>query len=405
MTNKENEIIELYNNVLNGIEIDKLINDMSILLERSIVLCDSSFRIITYSTDFPVTDSIWEKNVLRGFCSYEFIMEIKKLVPNLFQVHTTDPFLVHCDASQEQKLVCPVIYNNQMIAYLLLLDNQKGIPDYARTCIQNFSHMVTFSLKQLPNFHYLLGDMMDNILDEFMETGDIKTARGRIEAAGVSIPSSFYCLTCFPIENTQMNQKYVKRSLRQLFNGCIISVYEDSIICLIPKNLLIIEDLENNTNLKKGIRCIGVSPCLTDLEDVRRGYDLAKRTCELYDLLHSKKQSLNEPCFVREYKDYKFHNLLFSCHDKRVLKDNVHPSLEILLRYDSKNNTNLFETLRSYLEHNLSIADTATSMYIHRNTISYRLSRITELVHLDLNNHQTRFELECSFRIYDLLMV
>lgn len=191
MTNKENEIIELYNNVLNGIEIDKLINDMSILLERSIVLCDSSFRIITYSTDFPVTDSIWEKNVLRGFCSYEFIMEIKKLVPNLFQVHTTDPFLVHCDASQEQKLVCPVIYNNQMIAYLLLLDNQKGIPDYARTCIQNFSHMVTFSLKQLPNFHYLLGDMMDNILDEFMETGDIKTARGRIEAAGVSLHHPF----------------------------------------------------------------------------------------------------------------------------------------------------------------------------------------------------------------------
>ena len=42
-------------------------------------------------------------------------------------------------------------------------------------------------------------------------------------------------------------------------------------------------------------------------------------------------------------------------------------------------NKELIETLRTFLEKDMSITDTARALYIHRNTLTYRLDRITEL--------------------------
>lgn len=77
----------------------------------------------------------------------------------------------------------------------------------------------------------------------------------------------------------------------------------------------------------------------------------------------------------------------------------LHPSLEILLSYDKNNQSQLYRTLEVYLESEASVQKTAKRLYLHRNTVSYRLHRITKLCQVDLGNSQTRFLLSVSFQI------
>ena len=77
----------------------------------------------------------------------------------------------------------------------------------------------------------------------------------------------------------------------------------------------------------------------------------------------------------------------------------VHPTLKQLRDYDSSNSTDFYETFHQYLCCECSIAATAQTMGLHRNTLLYRIARIRELTNLDIDNPKLRLHLRLSFEI------
>ncbi|MFB5268750.1 PucR family transcriptional regulator [Paenibacillus enshidis] len=61
-----------------------------------------------------------------------------------------------------------------------------------------------------------------------------------------------------------------------------------------------------------------------------------------------------------------------------------------LVKYDKENDTDLVTTLYYYLTTGGSLMETATRMYIHRNSVKYRIDRIKELTDIDLDNSVNR---------------
>lgn len=55
-------------------------------------------------------------------------------------------------------------------------------------------------------------------------------------------------------------------------------------------------------------------------------------------------------------------------------------------------NAQLLQTLKAYLENNRSISATALALHVHRNTVYYRLERISELLDADLQNKESRVD-------------
>ncbi len=75
----------------------------------------------------------------------------------------------------------------------------------------------------------------------------------------------------------------------------------------------------------------------------------------------------------------------------------VHPALYRLRNFDEQHGTAYLDTLRVYLESERSLAGTAQRLYIHRNTLLYRLEKLRELVSLDLDDPALRLHLLFSF--------
>lgn len=61
----------------------------------------------------------------------------------------------------------------------------------------------------------------------------------------------------------------------------------------------------------------------------------------------------------------------------------IHKLVEPILQYDREHHTNLVDTLRAYIQSNLSLRATARALVTHRNTVAYRLERIRHLTGLN----------------------
>jgi DNA-binding PucR family transcriptional regulator len=86
------------------------------------------------------------------------------------------------------------------------------------------------------------------------------------------------------------------------------------------------------------------------------------------------------------YDDWKVYGLLIRGNRKEDLLDLAHKVLDPLLAQGQGGQGDLFNTLRAYLDNNLSPARTAQALYVHLNTIKYRLRRITELLGMSLDD-------------------
>lgn len=83
------------------------------------------------------------------------------------------------------------------------------------------------------------------------------------------------------------------------------------------------------------------------------------------------------------------------------VKSLFHPAIAKLTRYDQMNQSNLLETLRVYLENDRNAQHCANLLYLHRNSLQYRVRRIQDIAGIDLDNAEERAYLRLSFMLCD----
>lgn len=71
-----------------------------------------------------------------------------------------------------------------------------------------------------------------------------------------------------------------------------------------------------------------------------------------------------------------------------------------LTKYSDPSGIDLLGTLQTYLECNYNISQTARNLYIHRQSLLYRLGKIEELTGMSLHDHRSLFLLDIYVHIY-----
>ncbi len=84
-----------------------------------------------------------------------------------------------------------------------------------------------------------------------------------------------------------------------------------------------------------------------------------------------------------------------------AVKGQLDSVLSAIRGYDAKTDSELEATLRAYVEHGGSIAETADALFLHRNSVLYRIQRIEELSGITLRDRHTRQVLLVAFTIIE----
>ncbi len=73
-----------------------------------------------------------------------------------------------------------------------------------------------------------------------------------------------------------------------------------------------------------------------------------------------------------------------------------------LADYDRRHRGSLVQTIDAYFNHHANVSQTAESLFIHRNTLLYRLERIQELTGQDINQADMRLALHLALKLWQL---
>ena len=74
-----------------------------------------------------------------------------------------------------------------------------------------------------------------------------------------------------------------------------------------------------------------------------------------------------------------------------------------LIEYDKSNHASLLHTLSVYVEHNASLAATAKALYVHENTLKYRLNKIRAMMNVDPGRLEDLTRISIGLKIGRLL--
>jgi hypothetical protein len=80
----------------------------------------------------------------------------------------------------------------------------------------------------------------------------------------------------------------------------------------------------------------------------------------------------------------------------------LHPALSRMKQYDREKHTSFYEMVKTYLRCERDRVLTARALYLHKNTLVYRLGKVRDLFSLELDSPYEREYLLLSFRCLDL---
>lgn len=101
-------------------------------------------------------------------------------------------------------------------------------------------------------------------------------------------------------------------------------------------------------------------------------------------------------CFYDELGVYR---IFYGVEDKEELKSIYNDILGELINYDLKKNSNLVETLKAYLEEDGNLNKVSNRLFVHRNTLKYRIQKIERIMNFNLKDANTRFNLFLAFKL------
>ncbi len=141
---------------------------------------------------------------------------------------------------------------------------------------------------------------------------------------------------------------------------------------------------------------IGISTIVDNLKDLARAYKEARIALEVGKVFDTERSVVSYDNLGIGRLIYQLPTSLCEAFLQEVFKKGSLESLE------SRDDDTQMKTVRAFFENNLNVSKTAESLYVHRNTLVYRLEKIRKLTGLDLRefDHAVTFKVALMVKKY-----
>lgn len=276
---------------------------------------------------------------------------------------------------------------------------------YYHRIVKLLSNVVSEELKKNDVYRNLNGIMYENLIVDLIE-GNVKnnkTLYERMKSAQCNFGHNLQLLI-IDISNynsTNNPANFLKQSLDNILPNHKSLFYKNNILILLDfKDDSSLSD-KAQESLKNFIKenniILWVSDIFENILEIghfyRQGIDTLKL---IYDL------DLKGNVFF--YEDLKFYHLLNKTGLDKELLNFCNDGLFKIIQYDEDNNTEYYKTLKTYIEEDRNVVQSANKLFIHRNTMNYRLDKIRKIGNLNLDNGEEIFKITMSIKILEYLL-
>lgn len=213
--------------------------------------------------------------------------------------------------------------------------------------------------------------------------------------AGASLPLD----ALIPLVRDDMTRRQIAGAVGQ-YVDVIVALYplENPAQTLRVRRMVdeVREQLASRT--PSGLVAAGISRPATGLVALREAYREAKDAVSIANELGEREQSTF-------YGDLKLYQLLLALKDRNLehMRRFYEETLGPLVEHDDRKQGDLIRTLTGFFDANGNLAKAATDLDVHRNTLVYRLERISELTGLNLDDADNRLILHLALKVQRVL--
>ncbi len=376
-------------------DLETLLDEASIRLGHSLVFCDMNFKILATSTTIPVIDTLWVNNIKQGYCSYDFIKQVKALKDIQKATMTFEPIEVTCNRSPFRKISSKVFHHNIQVGFLLLIEGDHRIENEHFDMMGTISHILSYSIDFYFQERFEKVDLLQDLFYDLLIGAPSHDILPKLSS--FDFPNRM--VTLFIKPSHHLGHSYLKKMEKRLklsFHPIHVIYHMNGLVAIIPSESPIGLDSDTldylNQIFDKESINISISNCFSEIKNLQSYFKQASFAMAIGSKLYPQQ-------LIYSYIDYQAYSILSEFEQPQSLGKYCHPALTLLRQYDYDNHSELYETLSAYLDNGSSIKNTSESLFIHRNSLVYRLKRISDITQMNLEDTQTLFLLRLSYMI------
>lgn len=381
--------------VTQGTDLSELVISMNEVLDGSLVAVNTTGRVLAYGDQVldGLDDAIHRQGTLP---------EIDAAAP-LFEAIATagergQSVRLELGAHLVDRWVAPVFGGDERLG-ALILGAHREVSDIDLRTFERASHVAALLMLNRRSIvearrrasSELLGDLIDrpDIDDDLLAS--------RAQAANVDL-SAPYCVmvASVPASHRQIALHAAGELCSQV--GGICALHTGEVVILLPE-----ADPDKTLDLGGDrIRRVVTAPVTmgaagpaTGGPEIRDAYDAAVHCLRSLVALGREGESATA-------QDLGMYGFLLADTKTDDIDQFLQRTLGGLLTYDDAHRTNLITTLAAYFDANSQASAAANRLHIHVNTLYQRLQRIGEVLGVDLDESETRLQLQLAVRLHQL---
>lgn len=409
-------ISEWYRNMQEAIIRQQSVQDIITLSEpiigNFISVSDSALSLIAYTQNITTDDPVSEYLIQHGYHSEETVRKFKKFKRFDTWLHADDIIINRDKAISKYEIVSKVfIFGDTYYTHVVMscdhCELTEGVLDLFKLLVRILSYYIKRDWETDQNFNYAYNSLLIDLIDGTAQNRE--NIHNRAALVGIK-PSEAYVvlLVAEDGKGTAAFPAHTAQHIAGMFSAVRpICVTTQLILFIQHRDISAFLDEEGimealNGYFRDNAMYAGVSESFDDLYDLRAAYEQARIA-----LGESASPNARSPLWesgprlsnIAHFNMYYLASLLDKSEDsKRVWKNSIYgKKLLSLFETDIEKGTNNLQILYTYLMSERRATDTANTLHMHRNNVVYRVNRIVEMLGMDLNDRQTRFNLLISF--------
>ncbi|GEN53225.1 PucR family transcriptional regulator [Halobacillus faecis] len=386
--------------ILQAEDIHKATELISSKLKKPVIIENKNFELIAYSSTFDDFDQTQQKTILSKKCPIFIIDRLKKegIVTRLQK--QSDPIRVHPmeDLGFQQRVVIAAKHLGHTLGYVWVQESEQTLNAEE----MEFLEEITGHLGKLIYDQFMKENAKEGRKEELLwqllhhEYASESQFRHDASLAQLKIPDRFsivvfsvtapqYKSMLDDLENT-VNRFRTNRHLYYLKTEFQLILFIEGRESDRFSSRDIARDLIEVVKVETGEEdfyhfLIGVGKEYTKIYYMRKSFLEALEVIETANFIGPRPETM-----PREFSKLGLYRYLAALYEKNSSEDYYSEDLLTLIKNDTTKQTELLFTLESYLANNGKGKQTANELFIHPNTLNYRIKQIQELTNIDFSD-------------------